>query len=653
MGADFRLGNWIVRPQRRIIERGDKSVHIKPKSMSVFECLVAADGAPVSRNELFDTVWPGGEVSDDTLTKCVVELRKAFGDTARDHQVIETIPKLGFRLVLPVEPLQQEPPAAAQSSSNEGQQPRRGVWRQFRPAGVLFIAVMLVFGGWLSVGSFRLWLAEDDITSLQNSGVILAPYLLGQTPGIAVLPFVNMSSDAGNEYFSDGMSEEILNALANTHYLPVIARSSSFQFKGQARDIKEIGRLLGVSHVLEGSVRKSGKNIRLTAQLIDTATGAHVWSGVYQRELSDIFMLQNEMATSIVDQIGIALGDERVILPTNMLPAEFMAVHPTANLEAYDLYLQGVQMLSSTSPLLIEQAEGYFDQAIALDGNYVDAWAAKGRALHVLGRPGYGHPHIPASVYPGAIAAYRRALQIEPGHAFATGWLGVALILNDYQWAEGMRLIKQSLAKNPNDAALLSVYGLFMGIMRIEGSDEFVERAYRLNPFGMLPITIRAGQLGKYGRQLDALTLVETSLIGDREGYAPNYFSAYRNLIIGRLDAAEEHVRKARLVAHPDDLSLDGMQQVIDTLRGKGPLRPLAVIWERLQTERLSYLLARGGVQEWEDEKTIVAAFDLAIEQRHPELIGRLFGEKPPLMPAADWRRMKEITGVTQFQSSR
>ncbi len=128
MTADLLVANCIVRPQRRIIERGGVSVHVKPKSMSVFECLVAAGGKPVTRNELFDKVWPGGEITDDTLTKCIVELRKAFGDSARESLVIETIPKLGFRLVPPVEPL--EPG----QSSAENQQPFRRKWRRPRAA---------------------------------------------------------------------------------------------------------------------------------------------------------------------------------------------------------------------------------------------------------------------------------------------------------------------------------------------------------------------------------------------------------------------------------------------------------------------------------------------------------------------------------------
>jgi len=647
MGADFRLGDSIVRPQRRIIERGDESIHVKPKSMSVFECLVAAGGEPVSRNDLFDMVWPGGEVSDDTLTKCIGELRKALGDTARESRVIETIPKLGFRVVLPAEPL------AADQSSAESQQSRRGRWRKLRWPWLLLIALLLVFGVLLSFGSSRLWLTEAGITLFLKTAAILAPYGLEQKPGIAVLPFVNLSSDAENAYFSDGMSEEILNALASTNRLPVTARTSSFQFRGQNRDIREIGRLLGVTHLLEGSVRKVDKNIRVTVQLIDTTTGTHVWSEAYQRELSDIFVLQNEITKDIVDQIGVALGDKIAPPPNSMPTAEFMATHPTSNLEAYDLYLKGVQMVTSSNPGLIEQAEDYFDRAIALDRDYADAWAAKGKALYVLGRPGYGHSHIPASVYPDAIVAYRRALEIDPGHAFATGWLGATLIVNDYKWVEGMRLIKQSLDQNPNDAELLSVYAMYLDMMQMEGADEALDRAFRLDPFGILPIQIRAGRLLRAGRVLDAAPVLETWLIEDREGYAPNYHSAMLNLVIGRLDAARERFHKARLVANPVDLSLDAMEAVTDSLRGTGPMIPVAELMERMQTERLSFFVLRGRLGLWEDEKTIVAAFYIAIEQRDPDMRQLLFGPKPPMIPEEDWRRMKEVTGVTQFQLGR
>jgi TolB-like protein/DNA-binding winged helix-turn-helix (wHTH) protein/cytochrome c-type biogenesis protein CcmH/NrfG len=646
---DFRLGDWIVRPQRRIIARGDQSTHIKPKPMSVLECLAAADGAPVSRNELFEAVWPGGIVSDETLTKCVVELRKAFGDTARDSRVIETIPKLGFRLVVPVELLEEELPEEELSAgrpSTESQPPDPGKSPILRLTGLPLVAAVLVFVALLSYGISRWWLPEAGDTVSPNTVAEHALYSLEQKPGIAVLPFVNMSSDPENEYFSDGMSEEILNALANTDRLPVTARTSSFQFKGQSRDIKEIGRLLGVTHILEGSVRKAGGSVRVSAQLIDAVTGMHVWSDVYQRKWSDIFSLQNEITTNIVDQISVALGDEPAFIQSNDAGTGLVTARRTANFEAYDLYLKGRQLLASTNPKPVEQAAGYFDRAIALDGEYADAWAAKGRALYVLGRECHGHVQIPSSVYPAAIAAFRKALEIEPEHAFAMGWLGVALIHNDYKWAEGMQLMEQSLALNPNDAALLAVYGTRMHSLQMEGADEVLERAYRLDPFGLAPIAIRAFSLLEKGRPLDALTVMETGLIGDREGYAPNCYLYFFNYTVGRLDAAEENIRKARLAAHPVDLTLDAMERGIENRRGKGP-PPGAWWWKRAQMERLSYAVLFGWV---EDEKTVVTAFDLAFEQRHSELLGTLFAPKPQQMPEADWRRMKDITGVTQFQ---
>jgi TolB-like protein/Flp pilus assembly protein TadD len=607
MGADLRLGDWIVRPQRRVVERGEGSNHIKPKSMAVFECLVAANGAPVSRNDLFDTVWPGGVVSDDTLNRCIFELRKAFGDSARTPQVIETIPKFGFRLLLPVHPLEEEP-LAVDPSSDESQQRHHDQWR---------------------IG-------------------------IEQRPAIAVLPFANFSSDADNAYFSDGMSEEILNALARLNLLPVIARTSSFQFKDQSRDVKDIGRLLGVTHVLEGTVRKEDRSVRLTVQLIDTATGTHVWSEVYQREMRDVFELQNEIARDIVDQVGVALGAQASALLNDLPSVQFMVAHPTPNLEAYELYLQGMQMVTSSDPGPGEQATDYFDRAIALDSDYADAWAAKGYSLYALGRAGVGHSHIPASVYPDAIAAYRKALEIDPGHVFATGWLGVALMYNDFNWAKGMQLIQQSLAQNFNDVELLSIYGMYLDHMKIEGAGEVIDRAFRLSPFDVIPASIKAGHLMREGRVLEAARLSEISLIKDLEGYIPNFYSGLYNLLLGQLETAEEHFHRARLAANPVDRSLDCMESTIATLRGKGPQLTFEEWLAIAEKERVSYFVSREMVGlPWKDKKTIVAVFDLAIEQRHREVHDWLFGPRPSLMPEADWQRMKEVTGVTQFQSNR
>ena len=642
MSADFRLGNSIVRPQRRLVERDGESVHVKPKSMSVLECLVAAAGAPVSRNELFEKVWPRGEVSDDTLTQCIVELRRAFGDSARESRIIETIPRLGFRLVPEVEPLEQEP------ASTENRQPHRNSSRRLRFVGLLLVGSLLLLATSLAFPGPRLWLTETGITWFIKTLAMLTPSSLEPIPGIAVLPFVNISGDPENEYFSDGVAAEVLNSLAQKTRLPVISRSSSFQFKGQNRDIREIGSALGVSHVLEGSVRKAGKDIRMTVHLIDVSRGAQIWAGAYQRELKDVFSLQSAIAEEIVDHIAAALGDTMVGSTSEIPPAEDMAMRHTANLEAHDLYLRGMLMYASGRPALIGQAADLFDRAIALDGEYADAWAAKGLVLSIQGWVGSGSSRIPASVYPEAIAALRRALEIEPGHALAMGLLGMALMANDFKWEEGMRLLKDAIARNPNDATLLSNYGFYTIVMHMEGAGDIVEKAFRLDPLNFETIMNRAIYLQRQGRLADAAALMETTLIEDPEGYASNYFSAIYNLEIGRLDAAEERLRKARLVANPGDVNLEALQWLIDSRRGKADF-PCALAWERMQTQHLGGAVLS---DECLDEKTIVDVFDLAIKQRHPELRSVLFGPKPELMPEAEWQRIREITGVTHFQSA-
>ena len=648
MNSDFRVGDFVVRPQRRLIEHGDESIHVKPKSMSVFECLVEADGAPVSRQTLFDTVWSGAEVTDDVLTKCIAELRKAFGDSAKESRVIETIPKLGFRLVLQARPLENDTVAPEQPSFvTQPSGPARS--HKLRNVGLL---VVLVLGALLFIDSVRSRLTESGVTLFVKAASMIAPHRLETEPGIAVLPFVNLSVDSSNEYFSDGISVELIDALASNDRLRVIADTSSFQFKGDNKNVKEIGRLLGVTHVVGGSVRKAGNKIRLHAQLIDAKTGELVWSKIYQRELTDIFTLQHEIAASITGQIQLAIGEMTLPRQDDLLAGDEVTARHTSNLEAYDLYLKGMQMLRSGSPLPIEQAAGYFDRAIALDPDYADAWAAKGLALYSLGRPGFGHPHIPASVYPDAIAAFRRALEIEPNHGMATGWLGVTLIVNDYQWSEGLRLMEKSLADNPNDSDLWSVYALHLRNMHMEGAEDALYKAFRLDPYGIIPVSIRVGGMQMEGRLLEAAALMEIILRKDREGYATNYQTAVLNILIGRLDAAEYHVQKAREVAHANDLSLDGLDWVIKMLRGEGALPPASESLERMKNERFSFFVDLGAIVEWEDEATIVSAFDLAIEQRLPEMRRILFGPKPPLMPEADWRRMKQMTGVTQFQQT-
>jgi TolB-like protein/DNA-binding winged helix-turn-helix (wHTH) protein len=649
VNKDFRLGVWIVRPQRRIIEHGGTSVHVKPKPMSVLQCLAAAEGTPVSRNELFDNVWPDAEVSDETLTKCIVELRKAFGDTARDSHVIETIPKLGFRLVPPVEPLEPEPREGNRTIPQEQQSGwvmKRQLWR----ASLLAMAAVLILGVLLYFGEMRQWFSGDPVRAVSEL-----------PPSIAVLPFVNLSSDPEDRFFSRGISEEILNALAASNRVPVIARSSSFRFSSEARDVREIGRLLNVSHVLEGSVRRADGEVRIAVQLVDSETGLHVWAGAYQRDWSDVLQLQAEITREVVDEISQVLGVSAATPAVGLAKGELTATRRTQNLQAYQLYLAGAQLVESPDPIPREQALGYLERAIALDENYADAWAAKGRALLLLGTPHRGSTNIPADVYPDAISALRRALELDPDHEFAMAWLGITLMTREFKWADGLQLLKQAVDINPNNATLMARYGIWLKRLKREGSGPLLQRAFRLDPFGWLPTLIRSSQLQQEGRWLDAATVLETTLIGNRDGYAQNSAAAFLNLGAAgvgtsdaltreaRLEAAKAQIHRARQRAHPVDLSLDVMEMFVAFLRDGIPV-PWDDLLVRAKNEKLDGLFILALYYPWENENLMSEVFDLAISQRH---IGTwfLFGSKPPTLPEAEWHRLREITGVAEFQA--
>ena len=224
--SDFGLDDWIVRPQRSVIERGEASVHLKPKSMAVLECLARAGGDVVSRDELFDTVWPGGVVSDDVLTQCIVELRKAFGDTARDAHFIETIPKKGFRIVPRVLPLSGRSGVTAQALADDGTPGRQPgepdknsqSWWPNKAFPPLAIAVL--------ISAFLVWYQFLNAPLERDSVLVIE-----DTPSIAVLPFADLSNEKDQEYFADGLSEDLLNKLARIKDLRVSGRTSSFYFK--------------------------------------------------------------------------------------------------------------------------------------------------------------------------------------------------------------------------------------------------------------------------------------------------------------------------------------------------------------------------------------------------------------------------------------
>ncbi len=333
-------------------------------------------------------------------------------------------------------------------------------------------------------------------------------------PSIAVLPFVNMSADAENEYFCDGLAEELLNALAKIDALRVAARTSAFSFKGKETDVREIGRKLNVSTVLEGSVRKAGDRLRITAQLVNVADGYHLWSERYDRLMEDIFDVQDEISLAIVEALKVKL-----------LGAEKAAVlkRYTENTDAYQLYLKGRFFWSKRSEYGLKTAIRYFEQAIEKDARYAPAWAGIADSYNLLSEHG---DVSRKETYPKARAAVNKALEIDDQLAEAHTSLGSLIMLNESDWFNAEREYKLGISLNPNYATAHHWYAEWLSYNgRIAEAVQEISKAVDLDPLS--PAILKdKGLTLYYARDYDgALEYGKKTLELD-----PNFVSVHRLL---------------------------------------------------------------------------------------------------------------------------
>jgi TolB-like protein len=281
--------------------------------------------------------------------------------------------------------------------------------------------------------------AQHDEPTMPNTAATETS--AGLAPSIAVLPFVNMSSDPEQEYFSDGISEEILNSLAQVKELKVAGRTSSFAFKGQNQDLRQIGETLGVEHILEGSVRKSGAKVRITAQLVQVDDGFHLWSDTYDRELTDVFAIQDEIAKAILQQLKAHL------VGFELEPA--VAAARKTDAEVYDLYLLARQRIYERKAPSIQAAANMLDRAIARDPQYAPAYAQRGIAALLLSEENYGTTPRTESWAQGKLYL-DKALQLDPQLAEAWAGLGLFHNLRPAEHREAIEALEKALAINPS-----------------------------------------------------------------------------------------------------------------------------------------------------------------------------------------------------------
>ena len=388
----YRFGEFTVDADQRVLLRHGKPLLLAPKVLETLLTLVQNGGRIIEKEELMKRLWPDTFVEESNLTYCIVQLRKTLGDEARHPRYIETIPKRGYRFIVDVEEVLSD--VAIESKKR----PRR-------------IESQVVE-------------SHDALSSTSE-----------RVASIAVLPFLDLSPDRDQDYFCEGLADELINTLASLPNLQVASRTSSFRFKSTTLDIREVAQRLNVSTVLEGSVRKAGGNFRITTQLINAVDGYQLWSRRYDRKLEDIFAVQEDIAQSTVKALKVVLSsdDQRVLQGTR----------PTA-IEAYDCYLRGRQLFHHMRRRSLESARQMYLKAIEMDDRFGPAYAGVADCSSFLYMDFGGLE----SDLVDADRASSKAVEIDPGLSQGHASKGIVLALSG-RYSEAEREFEIALRLNP------------------------------------------------------------------------------------------------------------------------------------------------------------------------------------------------------------
>lgn len=489
-------GEFDLEPDKRLLTtRTGTPVHLANRPFQVLVYLVEQRERVVSRRELLERFWDGRDVYDITLTKCVGTVRKALDDQQKEQpRFIETRWAEGYRFVGAVE---ERPPVSAPSAAENvtnaedvGAAPPVAEAVATAPVGTEAVAAETVAAVRTETAAEHtrarsrraLYVAAALVVLLGVGAVVAYRRLQRLAPppparSVAVLPLKNLSGDPANDYFNDGMTESLINALSKIEGLKVISRGSVFGFRGKDVDPRAAGRLLGVAAVVEGGVRKDADSVRVTVRLVSTEDGRVLWaSNTHDRALGDIFALQDEIA------LGMAAG---LRLPLTGEGARGLARRYTENVEAYQEYMRGRYWWDKRYRAAFAKAIEHFDRAIALDPGYALAYAGIADC-HLLISP-YGLAP-PQEGYPKAKAAALKALEIDPLLVEAHVALAHLTWLYEWDWAKAERGFRRALELNPNDPAAIHRYSVFLSSMGRH--DEAIAAALRARDLDPRSVTV-------------------------------------------------------------------------------------------------------------------------------------------------------------------
>jgi TolB-like protein/Tfp pilus assembly protein PilF len=481
----FFLDQFVLDTDRRELRGAAGHISIEPQVFDLLAYLIRSRDHLVSKDELLAAVWNGRLVSESALATRINAARSAIGDSGKEQRLIKTLPRKGVRFVGAVRE-EREPVSAA--------------------------------------------------PSFEQSRSLALP----DRPSIAVLPFTDLSGDPEQEYFADGIVEEIVTALSRMRWLFVIARNSSFAYKGRAADVKQIGRELGVRYVLEGSVRKVANRVRITGQLVEASTGVHLWADCFEGLLGDVFDLQDQVTASVVGAIAPRLGQAEI---------DRAKGKPTANLDAYDYFLRGMSAVHRWTREANNAALENFQRAIERDPEFASAYGLAARCYSQRKACGWMADRLMETVEAERLARLAAEFGNEDAIALCTAGIVLAYVVGDLD--DGAALIDRALMLNPNLASAW-VFGSWVKIWLGEPdvATERGARAMRLSPndpevlFYMQTATAYSHFL--LGRYDEALSWAQTAM-RQRPNFVISICAAAASAALGdRLAEAQEAMARLR-----------------------------------------------------------------------------------------------------------
>jgi len=439
--VQFVFADHTLDIERRELRRGSEAIAVEPQVLDLLIYVVQNRNRVVTKDDLIASIWGGRIVSDATLTSRIYAARKAVGDDGHGQKLIRTIARKGLRFVADVST---QVDVSTQGKGHEAAAP-----------------------------------SEAPMVDGRKPSQRTSPH--SERPAIAVLPFDNMCGDPAQEYFSDGISEDLITALSKLRRFLVIARNSSFIYKGKAVHMKQVAEELGVDYVVEGSVRRLGDQVRITAQLNDVLTGSHVWAERYDRDIADVFAVQDEITEAIVAAIE----------PEIYAAENFRTLRkPPERLDAWDLLMRALPHYWRVTRQDNADAQALLERAIAIDPNYGQAlgllatshmfsvhmgWADKAvvapvaeraalAALRADGEDPWAHhalgcTHLFARRFDEALAEFEQALRLNPNFSLAQGYYGLALAYCG-RWAEADETARRALRLSPRDPFSAIYYGV-------------------------------------------------------------------------------------------------------------------------------------------------------------------------------------------------